>query len=58
MLCGFRALPPVDGARRACARAPSSLQFDPPIERGARLASTIADLARDRGPDPDPPVEP
>ncbi len=33
-------------------RTPSlTFQFDPSIERGARLASTIADLARDRGPD-------
>ena len=33
-------------------RTPSlRFQFDPSIERGARLASTIADLARDRGPD-------
>lgn len=35
-------------------RTPSlTFQFDPSIERGARLASTIADLARDRGPDPE-----
>ena len=40
-------------------RTPSlTFQFDPSIERGARLASTIADLARDRGPAPAPPVEP
>ncbi len=33
-------------------RTPSlTFRFDPSIERGARLASTIADLARDRGPD-------
>ncbi|MCY3602325.1 MAG: 30S ribosome-binding factor RbfA [Chloroflexi bacterium] len=36
-------------------RTPSlTFRFDPSIERGARLASTIADLARDRGPDPEP----
>jgi len=35
-------------------RTPSlTFRFDPSIERGARLASTIADLARDRGPDPE-----
>ncbi len=35
-------------------RTPSlRFQFDPSIERGARLASTIADLARDRGADPE-----
>ena len=41
-------------------RTPSlRFQFDPSIERGARLASTIAELARDRGGDaPDPRVEP
>ena len=39
-------------------RTPSlRFQFDPSIERGARLASTIADLARDRGDHRDPPVE-
>ena len=39
-------------------RTPSlTFQFDPSIERGARLASTIAELARDRGSDPDPPVQ-
>ena len=33
-------------------RTPSlSFRFDPSIERGARLASTIAELARDRDPD-------
>ena len=33
-------------------RTPSlTFRFDPSIERGARLASTIADLARDRPPD-------
>ena len=38
-------------------RTPSlKFQFDPSIERGARLASTIADLARDRGDDRNPPV--
>ncbi|MCY3882910.1 MAG: 30S ribosome-binding factor RbfA [Chloroflexi bacterium] len=32
-------------------RTPSlTFQFDPSIERGARLASTIAELARDRDP--------
>ncbi len=32
-------------------RTPSlSFRFDPSIERGARLASTIAELARDRDP--------
>lgn len=36
-------------------RTPSlTFRFDPSIERGARLASTIADLARDRAPDPEP----
>ena len=35
-------------------RTPSlTFRFDPSIERGARLASTIADLARDRPPDPE-----
>ena len=39
-------------------RTPSlRFQFDPSIERGARLASTIADLARDRGGHRGPPVE-
>lgn len=39
-------------------RTPSlKFQFDPSIERGARLASTIAELARDRGPDTNPPTE-
>ena len=40
-------------------RTPSlTFQFDPSIERGARLASTIADLARDRGDAPEPRAEP
>lgn len=35
-------------------RTPSlTFQFDPSIERGARLASTIAELARDRHPGDD-----
>ncbi len=40
--------------RRLRMRRTPSLTFrlDPSIERGARLASTIADLARDREPDP------
>ena len=38
-------------------RTPSlKFQFDPSIERGARLATTIAELARDRGDDRNPPV--
>ncbi len=40
-------------------RTPSlSFRFDPSIERGARLASTIADLARDRDEGPPPDEEP